>query len=1594
MQPGETCRYPGTEFEFSVDESGAATLRLGDFVFTRGAGGSFRIEDFAVDGVVVSFVASSTEGGGWLLTRVGDQFYTPSDESQEPAPVADLPDADTPFVEVGESVAGEVGEAGERDWFAVTLTAGHAYRIDLEGDGGQGVALGAPHLHGVHDEHGNRLTGALRFGDGEGSEGSSIAFSPPSSGVYYISAAGSEDSTGNYRLAVTGDDFANTTQTAGVVEAGGSITGEVSVPGDQDWFRVALKAGQVYRIRLEGAENGEDALTVPTLAGIHDVTGRQLGAEDGVAASGSGAQVAFTPDEDGIYYLSAGGGGAMGPYTLSVEEYVDDHPESTETTAVVQAEALDSSDGDGTGGSTGTGTPSSGGEGEDGSAAGEIGIPGDKDWFAVTLKGGQSYRIRIEGDGDGAGALQAGYIAGVFDAEGNRIGDSAEVSGDGAGAGGTGGTAGDGAGDTDGEMGKDETGAPSVEFTPDADGTYYISTAGRDGATGAYRVSVQEYADDYADSTETHGGLELGLPAGVTRAIPLVPQGVPIPPRPDTDDSANGEIGVSGDRDWFVMELEDGQSYRIDLEGADTDAGTLKDPLIEGVYDADGNLVAEASGDNSGAGRNSRLVFTPEADGFFFLSVSGAAGDTGTYTASLEEYEDDYTDGADTEGKILREQPQTINKMPLTPIGVTGPVTPPPGSEEASGGVADGEIGPADDRDWFAVNLMAGKAYVIEVKGADTEDGTLEDPYLAGLFDPQGIPVADTSDNDGGVGRNSRLVFTPQADGTWFVAAAGSTGETGTYVVVVEEHSGSWADELQSIRDAQVGAVVSGQIEAGGESDWFAVQLKAGQTYRLEAGGEAASQGTLKAPLLEGVYNAQGKRAPDDSDSAAGVSRSGFTPESDGTYYVKVGAGDGGAGSYALTVDEYADDYGEAQDASGALEPGVPVAGEIGIPGDTDWFAVTLKGGQAYRFRLEGEGAGHDALHAPQLGGIYDAGGNRIFPVANNEGAGDGAAGGGDEGSDGDDVVAPNSGVLVFTPDSDGAYYVSAAGLGSATGAYRLLAEEYTDDYGDTQADATALDTSGAIAGEIGAPGDSDWFSATLTGGQAYHIELEGLATAQGTLENPYLDGVYDSQGNRVFPAADSDDADRNPGLLVFTPDADGAYYLLVTAAGNGIGTYRLSVRGDDAGQTADSSTTVELDASAAGEIGTPGDKDWFAVMLESSKSYRVDIQGRDTGEGTLEDPLLEGIFDADGNPVAATSDNNSGVGTNSRAVFTPGVDGAYYVSAAGVDNHTGTYALSVREHSDDYPAHKDTSGSLEAGDTITGEIELPGDKDWFAVTLSAGGSYRIDLKGSDSHNGTLRNPVLEGVFDADGNLIDGTSDHDSGSGANSRAAFTAVSGGTYYVSAAGFENDTGTYSLAVSVDDFTDTTDTAGKVEVGGSATGEIEEHGDRDWFAVTLKAGQTYRIQLQGEGTEPDALDDPYLIGVYDASGAWIAAPGGTGTGAGADAGLFTPDADGVWFVSVAGHASATGKYSLTVEEHTDDSSDDSSGGAQAAGTVPAGALPAIVWSSGGQATEYAPAEGVPGADFADPAGDMFAAEDLMESFLLAIHQDLDLA
>ena len=1337
----------------------------------------------------------------------------------------------TGTVAVGGSATGEVEFAYDMDWFAVVLEAGTVYRVDLEGADTDAGTLGNPYLRGVYDAAG-RLVSGTHIDDGGTGGNSRLFFEPEVSGTYYLVAGTMWSETGTYRVSVTEeveDDHPASTATTGAVAVGGSARGEIETAGDRDWFAVTLEAGTVYRIDLEGADTDAGTLSDPWLRGVFLGVDDALvfllaGTDDDDDGAGRNSRLVYEPESAGTYYIAAGAnGGATGTYRLSVTEHhgprEDDHPADPTTTGTVAV---------------------------GGTATGEIETAGDRDWFAVTLDWGKTYRIDLEGSDTSAGTLRDPHLRGVYDADGR-----AHLS-----------TTNDDSG-----TGRNSRLVIETQTEParpvEGETTYYISAGANDGAMGTYRLSVTQLVDHAAD-TSTAGTVAVG-------------------------GSTIGEIEVVYDRDWFAVTLEAGKTYRIDLEGMDTDAGTLSDPHLRGVYDADGNWIPGTADDDAGIGSNSLVFFAPEATGTYYISAASdlswpsASSAEGSYRLSVTDVTDDHPAGSVATTKVV-----------------------------AVGGSATGELETPDSREWFAATLEAGMRYRIDLEGRDTSAGTLWNPNLHGVYDATGERIPNTRDNDGGTGRNARIFFEPEASGTYYIAAGTNYVEAGiwpstvgTFRVSVTLTDDDYPSGIGTRGVVAVGAAATGNIGYAGDRDWFAVTLDERGRYRVDLEGSDTDAGTLGDPYLHGVYGARGGRIgriePDDDGGSGRNSRLHFETATAGTWYIAAGADGSDTGSYRVSVTDVTDDILASTATSGVVEVGASATGEIERLHDQDWFAVTLESGRIYRIDLEGHETDAGPLWDPSLDGVHDAAGNLIAGTADRN------------------AVAWND-RLYFEPESTGTYYIAAGSGGIGLGTYRLSVTAIVDDHPADTGTTGTVAAGRSATGEVESPGDRDWFAVTLEAGMRYRIDLEGQETDAGTLRDPYLRGLYDASGSLIGGTINDDGGVGWNSRVFFEPESAGTYFVAAGGHRQGMGTYRVSVTelDDDHPASAATTGTVAVDGSATGEIDYAGDRDWFAVAVEAGVGYRIDLEGQETGAGTLSDPYLRGVYDASGSLVAGTADNNGGAGRNSRLYFEPESAGTYYIAAGAYGSEAGTYRVSVTELDNDHPASAATTGAVAVDGSATGEIDYAGDRDWFAVTLEAGKTYRIDLEGSHTSAGTLGDPFLRGLHDAAGSPVAGTADNNGGAGLNSRVYFEPESAGTYYIAAGSEGIGVGAYRLSVTEidDDHPADTGTTGTVAVGGSATGQVEAPGDRDWFAVALEAGVRYRIDLEGQETGAGTLSDPYLRGVYDASGSLIAGTADNDDGAGLNSrAYFEPETAGTYFVAAGGHGKGMGTYRVSV-------------------------------------------------------------------------------
>ena len=1189
-----------------------------------------------------------------------------------------------------------------------------------------------------------------------------------------------------------------------------------------------------------------------------------------------------------------------------------------------------------------------------GSARGEIETTDDSDAFAVELVAGRTYRIDLEGAATDKGTLADPFLRWLRDSSGNGL---------------------HGTRDYDGGEGLN----PRQVFTPQVSGTYYITASGQGDSVGTYTLTVAEILpDDIGDSIGTTGRVTVGT-------------------------SLTGEIETTDDSDAYAVELVAGRTYRIDLEGAAIDKGTLADPFLRWLRDSSGNGLHGTRDYDGGEGLNPRQVFTPQVSGTYYITASGQGDSVGTYTLTVAELQQ----GGPQAGQApVFSQPSYAFDLAENADGVLfGIAVAPVVATDPDNGTITFSIEAGDPDGLFMIDAATGLVVYLGT-GEDYEsgttsyeltvrasDGSLHSDVIVtvNVTDVAEAPVfAETSytfslaENAGGdtiplsLGlvqatdpENSTIVYSIEAGdpgglfeidaatGALSYRGAGEDYESGTtsydltvrasdpvlysevtvtisvtdvadeeeYVSLQQEASVSEPDgedlpaNTSTTGVVAVGGSARGKIAFGGDRDWFAVTLEEGRSYRIDLEGNWTGKGTLSDSYLYGVHDADGVLIAGTKNADGGVggnSRVTFTTQDAGIHYVAAGGYRNHEGTYKLSVAEYGDDFAAGIGTSGIVAVGGSVPGEIEIASDRDWFAVELEADRTYQVDLEGSRTGYGTLSSSYLRGIHDADGKFIAGTTNYFGG------------------AGSNSRVTFTATEAGTYYVAAGAYGDRTGTYTLSVLDVTDGIpGDF---AAGTDTSGTVEvgtsamGKIDFWGDRDWFAVELEAGGIYRIDLEGEDTGAGTLRLPYLYGVHDADGVRLDGSMDYGNAELCNSLLYFTAEEDGTYYVAAGAYRDREGTYKLSVTElpdgipDDFAAGTGTSGTVEVGGSARGEIEIVGDRDWFSVELEAGTTYRIDLEGLSSEAGALFDPYLRGVHDADGVLIAGTTDDN-GVRLESRVYFTAEDAGTYYV-AAGAGTYGilgGTYKLSVAEVPDDYATGTGTTGAVAVGGSATGEIEFRGDRDWFSVELEAGKTYRIDLKGEWIGNGTLSDPYLHGIHDADGTLIHGTWDDSGGAGTNSRVYFTAAEDATYFVAAGADRDREGTYTLSVTDvtdtfrDDYATGTGTTGAVAVGGSVTGDIEFENDRDWFAVALEAGSTYRIDLKGEWTGDGTLSDPYLAGVHDADGILIAGTTNDDGGSGRNSRVtFTATDAGTYYVAAgAYYGDGEGTYTLSVEE-----------------------------------------------------------------------------
>jgi hypothetical protein len=348
-----------------------------------------------------------------------------------------------------------------------------------------------------------------------------------------------------------------------------------------------------------------------------------------------------------------------------------------------------------------------------GSAIGTLEVLGDRDWFRVQLAAGTNYTVDLQGADAAAGTLADPRLY-VRNSAGTLMADNDDIVNG---------------------VNHDSR----LSFTTTTAGIYYLEAGAFDeDYTGTYRISLRlttptdDFRDSLGDATAPFGQVAI-------------------------NGSSTGNLEVTGDRDWFSIQVVAGASYLLNVQGQQAGGGTLEDPYLR-VHNSSGALVAENDDIVLGVNRDSRLTFTANTTGVYYLEAGAFDDDyTGTYkvSASVTTPTDDFRDNlADT----------------TAPLGVV-----------AVNGSSTGTLELAGDRDWFSVGLIAGTTYRVDLQGLRAGGGTLEDPYVR-IRSSSGALVSENDDIDLGVNRDSLLTFQATTTGTYYLeAGAFEDNYTGTY---------------------------------------------------------------------------------------------------------------------------------------------------------------------------------------------------------------------------------------------------------------------------------------------------------------------------------------------------------------------------------------------------------------------------------------------------------------------------------------------------------------------------------------------------------------------------------------------------------------------------------------------------------------------------------------------------------------------------------------------------------------------------------------------------------------------------------------------
>jgi Ca2+-binding RTX toxin-like protein len=283
----------------------------------------------------------------------------------------------------------------------------------------------------------------------------------------------------------------------------------------------------------------------------------------------------------------------------------------------------------------------------------------------------------------------------------------------------------------------------------------------------------------------------------------------------------------------------------------------------------------------------------------------------------------------------------------------------------------------------------------------------------------------------------------------------------------------------------------------------------------------------------------------------------------------------------------------------------------------------------------------------------------------------------------------------------------------------------------DTPADADVLPSDIPIKGQISRGSDVDLFKVTAAGPGLLTVNFDSPLSA-GTSE-AYELVVLDGAGKKLFSQFTGGDLTYEVGL-----PAAGNYYVGVQAGDWYYTSQTYAIKGAVVASTGqrfeaepnDKTPNVLLaDTKMIGQLGSASDIDLFQFSLASPSQLKLAFDF--TGADATQDRFTIGIFDSSGNLLV-----NRSVPGDVELQAAAASSGAYFVAVTGAGSSyasnqyslllTATKAIEgVESEPNNQAAEAD---KVTLGQSMTGQLSTPQDKDWYSLDLNSKGRVSVSL--------------------------------------------------------------------------------------------------------------------------------------------------------------------------------------------------------------------------------------------------------------------------